>query len=84
VSESHFIESDSADFRNLQRGICPDCHAELIPGPRGGAAQNFYCTEREACRRGFNLTLWQGKLVIAHRIGEVPDQVFARYAERSQ
>lgn len=32
---------------------CPACGApDLLPGPRGGASQNFYC---QHCREGWNL-----------------------------
>ena len=78
--DSLLIESDTAAFRDLQRGLCPNCQGELVAGPRGGAAQNFYCSDRELCRAGFNLTLWQGKLLIAQPIGEVADSTFAIYA----
>ena len=80
MSDSFDIERGTDAFRDLQRGLCPDCQAELIAGPRGGSAQNFYCSDREHCRSGFNLSLWQGKLLIAQRIGEVADQTFAIYA----
>jgi hypothetical protein len=73
------IESDSKAFRDLRRGLCPACQAELVPGSKGGAAQNFFCTDRELCRSGFNLTLWQGTLVVADEIGEVSDDVYAMY-----
>lgn len=60
---------------------CPDCGSLLLPGPKGGVAQNFYCTDREACREGFNVTIWQGQLLAWERIGEVDDQRFALYAK---
>ena len=64
MSDSFGIERGTKAFTDLQRGLCPDCQTELMPGPRGGAAQNFYCTDREHCRLGFSRTLWQGGLVI--------------------
>jgi len=64
----------------LANGWCPDCGAGLLPGPRGGAAQNFYCSERTTCREGFNLTFHSGKLAFAQRIGEVDDERFKLYA----
>lgn len=60
---------------------CKHCGAEMIPGPRGGAAQNFYCTNRITCRRGENLTIWQGQVVMAQPIGEVADNTYAMYDE---
>jgi hypothetical protein len=62
--------------------ICFHCGAELMPGPRGGASQNFYCTERTICRRGFNLTIWNGDLLFRQDIGEIDDQRFAMYTKR--
>jgi hypothetical protein len=60
---------------------CPDCNAAMIGGPRGGLAQNFYCSNRQSCRQGFNLTIWQGQMVMPiHRIGEVDDELYAMYA----
>lgn len=64
----------------LANGWCPDCGTGLLPGPRGGAAQNFYCMERERCREGYNLTFHSGKLVFAQRIGEIDDARFRLYA----
>jgi hypothetical protein len=69
---------------SLSIGFCPDCSSPLLPGPRGGAAQNFYCTNRETCRAGFNLTFHNGLLVIAQRIGEVADETYAMYADAKQ
>jgi hypothetical protein len=71
---------DSIDRSMLQNGWCPDCAADLLPGPRGGAAQNFYCSNRDGCRAGFNLTFKFGRLLMAERIGEVDDERFAIYA----
>ena len=60
--------------------VCPRCGAEMIAGPRGGAAQNFYCTDRDDCRQGFNLTiLWNGDQVFRQDIGEIDDQRYAMY-----
>ena len=61
---------------------CPLCESELIPGPMGGAAQNFYCSNRETCRQGYNLTFARGQLMFAQHIGPVPDRTFAMYAEK--
>jgi hypothetical protein len=65
----------------LSIGFCPDCSSPLLPGPRGGAAQNFYCTNRDNCRAGFNLTFHNGLLVFAQRIGEVARETYAMYVE---
>lgn len=65
----------------LANGWCADCGRELMPGPKGGAAQNFYCVNRDDCRQGFNLTFWQGKLAIAQRIGEVSDDAYKMYVK---
>lgn len=62
--------------------ICPRCTAEMIPGPRGGAAQNWYCTDRTDCRQGFNLTIWNGDLVMKQDIGEVDDERYEMYSTR--
>jgi hypothetical protein len=61
--------------------VCMHCGAEMIPGPRGGAAQNFYCTDRVGCRQGFNLTIWNGDLVMRQDIGEVDDERYAMYSQ---
>jgi|SoiMethySBSTD1v2_1073268.scaffolds.fasta_scaffold208679_3 hypothetical protein len=63
----------------LANGWCPACGSHLIPGPRGGAAQNFYCINRDDCRAGFNLTFYGGQLVFAEPIGEVADSTYAMY-----
>ena len=73
------------DLKPVERGLlsigwCPDCGRELLPGPKGGAAQNFYCINRHDCRTGYNLTFVDGRLMIAERIGEVDDERFAMYA----
>jgi hypothetical protein len=53
----------------------------MIPGPRGGLAQNFYCTDRVRCRQGFNLTIINGNdLGFRQDIGEVDDERFAMYS----
>ena len=74
---------NATDRALLANGWCGDCGRELMPGPRGGAAQNFYCINRDDCRQGFNLTFMHGKLVIAERIGEVDDERFTMYATHS-
>jgi hypothetical protein len=71
---------DKRDRALLATGWCCDCGGELLPGPRGGLAQNFYCANRSDCRHGFNLTFVDGQLLIADRIGEVDDERFAMYA----
>ena len=73
-------ELDPIERSMLANGWCPDCGRELLPGPRGGAAQNFYCVNREDCREGFNLTFIGGKLIFAERIGAVDDKDYAMYA----
>jgi len=60
---------------------CQHCGANMIPGPRGDAAQNFYCTNRTDCRQGENLTIWRGSVVMAEQIGEVADEAYEMYAE---
>jgi hypothetical protein len=65
----------------LANGWCADCGKRLIQGPRGGAAQNFYCIGRETCRQGFNLTFHGNQLVFSERIGEVDDERFAMYSQ---
>lgn len=68
-------------LRLLARRICPECGNDLVFGPRGGAAMNFYCSERDDCRLGYSLTFVDGLLVFAERIGEVDDARFAMYAK---
>jgi hypothetical protein len=73
------------DFSEKQMNIllqkkCPDCDAKLMPGPRGGAAQNFYCTNRPECGQGYNLTFGMGPILIfAQRIGKVDHQTYLMY-----
>lgn len=55
------------------------CGADMIPGPRGGAAQNFYCTDRVRCRLGWNLTIYYGEIVMGHPI-EVDEEAYRMYA----
>jgi hypothetical protein len=79
--------TDAADLDTIDRGLlsngwCCDCGSELLPGPRGGAAQNFYCINRDDCRAGFNLTFHSGVLVFAQRIGEVDDARFAMWQKK--
>ena len=71
---------DPVDRGLLANGWCPDCGGKLIAGPRGGEAQNFYCSNRITCRQGFNLTFVDGKLVIADRIGDIDNERFAMYS----
>jgi hypothetical protein len=59
---------------------CPRCRALLMPGPRGGSAQNFYCYNRASCRQGFNLVVRDGVIVWRQDIGEVDDERFRMYA----
>lgn len=68
------------DLRLLARHLCPACARPLVAGPRGGAAQNFYCSDRDLCRLGYNLTFYGGKLLFAQRLGEIEDERFALYA----
>lgn len=62
--------------------LCSACGWPTIPGPRGGAAQNFYCVNRDTCRQGFNVTIHQGREIWRQDIGEVDDQHYSMY--RSQ
>lgn len=71
---------DAVGKRKLAVRRCADCGFALVAGPRGGAAQNFFCSERAECRQGFNLTFFDGTLVFAERIGEVDDDLFKLYA----
>ena len=75
----------TGDLSSADRGLlagrwCAACGRELLPGPRGGAAQNFYCTNRTDCRQGYNLTFVGEQLAFAERIGEVDDARYAMYA----
>jgi len=68
-------------LRALAQGMCAACGEKLVAGPRGGAAQNFYCRDRDKCRLGFNLTFAGPYLVYAQRLGEVDDERFAMYSK---
>ena len=58
------------------------CGADMIRGPRGGAAQNFYCTDRVTCRQGWNLTIREDcQIVFPQPIGEIDDARYGMYAE---
>jgi hypothetical protein len=63
----------------LSQNICPCCGSKLIDGPRGGAAQNLYCSERTRCRQGFNVTSHDGVVIWSQDIGEVDDERYALY-----
>lgn len=67
-------------LRMLAQRLCEACGENLLPGPRGGAARNFYCTDRSDCRLGYNLTFVGKHLVYAERLGEVDDERYAMYA----
>ena len=58
---------------------CPRCKAPLMAGPQGGASQNFYCTDRERCRQGFNMLVFDGMIFLQEDIGEVDDERFRMY-----
>lgn len=72
---------DEAGRRKLMVRRCADCGFALVAGPRGGSAQNFFCSERSECRQGFNLTFFDGALVFYDRIGEVDDERFKLYSD---
>ena len=55
---------------------CPSCGGPLIPGPRGGASQNFYCT---ACHEGWNLHGIDYGILGLERIGKVDDALIEFY-----
>ncbi len=75
-------ELDTLDHAQLLNEWCCDCGSTLLPGPCGGASQNFYCINRTDCRQGFNLCVIAGKMVFAERIGEVDDERFAMYQKK--
>jgi hypothetical protein len=72
---------DAVDQALLANHSCCDCGHMLIEGPCGGAAQNFYCTNRSECRAGFNLTFLGDRLVFSQRIGEVSDERWQMYSK---
>lgn len=62
----------------LSKHRCPDCgHRHFYRGPSGGLSVNIECAR---CGSRFNVTVYQGELVLAHRIGreggEWPDRGF--------
>jgi hypothetical protein len=67
------------DMVLLAKKTCPHCLSKLMPGPRGGAAQNFYCTNRVRCRDGYNLTFHDNRLIWAQAIGSVSDETYLMY-----
>jgi hypothetical protein len=73
--------NDSYDINLLQHYLCADCRNALLPGPRGGMAQNFYCRERVTCGSSFNLTFQGGDLVFHHRIERPDDELYETYAK---
>lgn len=58
-----------ADDPKLDFGVnggCPDCGClNFLHGPRGGASRNYGCV---ACGAWFNLCIFDGDIVFAHRI----------------
>jgi len=79
--------TDRESFDDIERsllfhGWCAYCRSPLIPGPRGGAAQNFYCVNRDDCHAGFNLTFHNGQLIFAEAIGQVADSTYTMYAKQ--
>lgn len=57
------IEQDA-----LTAGHCPDCSSRgFVLGPIGGMAQNIECANL-ACRARFNVALFAGRVLHAHRI----------------
>src|SRR5262245_52108290 len=73
------IEPDKLDA--ARRRVCPSCGApNLIPGPKGGASQNFYCG---ACRQGWNFHGVAYGIVGVERIGEVSDDMIGLFRERA-
>ena len=58
----------TAERAMLAGNRCPDCLTfGLLPGPRGGAAQNVYCNNA-VCRSAFDITRYRGEVVFAERI----------------
>jgi len=83
------LAEPSADFKFtasertcLQHDHCPACGAPMIPGPSGGISRNYYCTDRQLCRLGFNMTKRGDTLLFAQPIGEVDDDRYNRYRKK--
>ena len=50
-----------------RRHCCPGCGAKgLIPGPKGGLSQNFYC---EGCGQGWNFHVYEGSVLRVDPLG---------------
>jgi len=60
------IEPGTPEHILLSNRCCADCEGPLVPGPMGGASQNFHCDD---CGALFNLTFM---LVFAQRITHSP------------
>lgn len=58
---------------------CPKCNSKLLPGPCGGVAQNWYCSNRRSCRQGFNYMMMTYPPDLINEIGEVKDDVYLLY-----
>jgi hypothetical protein len=60
------LKAEIADA--ITRGYCPDCGRRgFVLGPQGGNAINIECANIK-CRSRFNVALFGGKVMFAHRI----------------
>jgi len=69
VQRSSKEREDLTDYERHvihQANKCPDCGGGLLPGPRGGSAQNFCCA---VCHSEFNVTVIAGA-VLGQRISD--------------
>ena len=69
VERSSKEHDDLTDYERRvirDKGKCPDCGGELLPGPCGGSAQNFCCA---ICHSEFNITVI-GDAVLGERISD--------------
>lgn len=70
----------SDELETLRRSECLDCGHKLIPGPRGGASQNFYC---DGCGHGFNLHGIDHGVMGWEPLGLVAPELIALYRDKS-
>ncbi len=65
---------DPDELRIARQGLCPDCRAALVDGPRGGLSINRRCT---GCEKWFNFLGPNGELGV-ERLTATRDRVLIR------
>ena len=62
---------------------CERCDAPMIPGPQGGSAQNYYCSNRSGCGAAKNIAMYRGEIIFEHDIMRPDNELFDMYAVKS-